>query len=129
MRSPRSAPAARSWGQPNGSPAGPLFDRSVVEQPGHVTAHHEPGYLVRLAVLVDAGVQDIKDRHSGPQPQVADLVGPGHPGADLLSDPAHGVLLVFQHAVDAVGVRYLVLEQAGAFGDRPGDVGGDPVYR
>src|SRR6185437_9228029 len=33
-----------------------LLDRHVVQQPGHVTAHHEPGQLVRLAVLVEAGV-------------------------------------------------------------------------
>ena len=57
------------------------------------------------------------------------LLGPGHPGADLLADAGHHVVPVFEDAVDAVLVRHLVLQQAGALGDRPRDVGGDPVHR
>ena len=41
-----------------------LFDGHVVQQAGHVAAHHEPGQLVGLAVLVDAGVPDIEHRHA-----------------------------------------------------------------
>ena len=54
-----------------------LFDRHVVQQAGHVAAHHEPGQLVRLAVLVDAGVPDVEHRHARPQLQRRRFLGRG----------------------------------------------------
>src|SRR5579875_1636678 len=45
------------------------LDGSVVEQASHVGAHDEPGQLIRVAVLVNAGVQDIQDRDSGREVQ------------------------------------------------------------
>jgi hypothetical protein len=72
---------------------------------------------------------DIQNRHSRAKLEITPLVRPGHPGPDFLAEPRHGVALVFEYAVDAVGVRDLFFEQAGSFGDRPREVGGHSVYR
>jgi hypothetical protein len=74
-------------------------------------------------------VPDVQDRHSGAEFEIAPLVRLGHPCPYLLMEPGHGVALVFEHAVNAIRVRNLFLEQAGSFRDRPRDVGGHPVYR
>jgi hypothetical protein len=74
-------------------------------------------------------VPDVQNRHPGAEFEIAPLVRSGHPGPDLLVEPRHGVALVFEHAVNAVRVRDLFLEQAGSFRDRPRDVGGDSMYR
>jgi hypothetical protein len=79
--------------------------------------------------LIDAGVPDIQDRHPGLQMQVPAFAGVGHAGADFLAHPDHGVALVFQHPVDAIGVRDLGLQQPRPFSDGPRDIGGDPVHR
>src|ERR1700761_7320743 len=42
-----------------------LPDGGVVEQAGHVGPHDESGQLVGVAVLVNAGVQDVEDRDAG----------------------------------------------------------------
>ena len=72
-------------------------------------------------------MQQVEDRHAGGEPECVLLREGGHAGRGEVVQSCHRVALVFEDAVDAVRVRDLRFEQAGALGDRPGDVGGDPV--
>jgi hypothetical protein len=123
---PRSAPAALC-GQ--GRACRRCSTGTSLKQPGHVAAHHEPGQLERLAILVDARVPHIQHGHTRPQMSRHRLVGPVHPHPDFLLDAGHDMLLLLQDAVDAELVRHFGLEQSCAFRDRPRDVGGHPVHR
>jgi hypothetical protein len=75
-----------------------VIRRHVVQQPGHVAALHEPGQLVRLAVLVEGDVPHVQHRHARPQPQQPGFLGPGHPRADFLPQAGYDVTLVLQDA-------------------------------
>jgi hypothetical protein len=74
-------------------------------------------------------VPDIQHWNAGLQVQVPAFARVRHAGADFLAHAGHGVALVFQHPVDAIRVQDLFCHQTCAFGDRPRDVGGDPVHR
>jgi hypothetical protein len=87
-----------------------------------IGTHHEPGNFERLAVLVDAGMEDLNDGRFGGDGEDGDLVGSGHPGRDLLTCLHDVVTELGKPSVDAAGAGIRVGGEHGPLRGAPQDV-------
>ena len=101
-----------------------MLDREGVDEAGAISAVYKPGHFERLAVLVQAGVQDFEDGHAGWQVEGFGFVVAGHPGQDFILSGGEEVAAFFKSAVDAAGSG-LGFQQCCAFGICPAEVGRD----
>lgn len=79
-----------------------LLDRQFVKQAGAVRAVHVAGHLERLALLVQARVQDLDDGDAGGQGEDACFGWCRHTRCDLVPYAGHDVAEFFEPAVDPV---------------------------